>query len=77
MKKLKFRLYIRVRRSDGRSAYLYPAYNKNHTLRSGYAVVKGSAAFYRESVCSLSFHRRGSSKEASEGYLPACLLHLG
>jgi hypothetical protein len=35
----KVRLYIRVRRSDGRYAYHDPAWNRNRTLRANYALV--------------------------------------
>jgi integrase len=38
----KVRLYIRVRFPDGRSFYADPAWNRNRTLRAGYAVVDGS-----------------------------------
>jgi hypothetical protein len=37
----KVRLYIRVRLPDGRHSFLDPAWNKNHTLRVGHALVAG------------------------------------
>ena len=47
-KSFKVRLYIRIRRANGKYAFHDPAYNKNHTLREGYALVDGKAEAHPE-----------------------------
>jgi len=61
MRTLKVRLYIRVRLRDGHYAYLDPVWNKNHTLRAGYALVKGKAESHGEGdlLPALSARRQG------------------
>ncbi|ADW67170.1 tyrosine-type recombinase/integrase [Granulicella tundricola] len=46
MKAPKVRLYIRIRRPDGSTSYLDPAWNANRTLRRGYATVDGKSVGY-------------------------------
>jgi integrase/recombinase XerD len=53
----KVRLYIRVRRPDGRHAYLDPAWNRNHTLRAGYALVGGQPEAHPEGIYYVRFLR--------------------
>jgi integrase/recombinase XerD len=53
----KVRLYIRVRLPDGRHSFLEPAWNKNHTLRAGYALVAGRPEHHPEAVYYLRFLR--------------------
>src|ERR1019366_3664038 len=55
MKAPKVRLYIRVRQSDGRYSYLDPAWNRNRTLRAGYALVAGQPEHHPEAVYYLRF----------------------
>ena len=55
MKAPKVRLYIRVRQSDGRYSYLDPAWNRNRTLRAGYALVAGLPEHHPEAVHYLRF----------------------
>ena len=55
MKTPKVRLYIRIRRSGGSYAYVDPAWNKNRTLRAGYAVVDGGHESHPEGVYYLRF----------------------
>lgn len=51
------RLYIRVRRAEGSYAYTDPAWNKNRTLRAGYAMVDGQPEPHPEGVYYLRFLR--------------------
>jgi hypothetical protein len=51
----KVRLYIRVRESAGRYAYLDPVWNGNSTLRAGYALVAGQPKHHPEGVYYLRF----------------------
>ena len=51
----KVRLYIRIRCADGKSAYATPAWNKNHTLREGYAIVDATAEAHPEGVYYLRY----------------------
>ncbi len=55
MKAPKVRLYVRVRHSDGRYSYLDPAWNRNRTLRAGYALVAGQPEHHPEGVYYLRF----------------------
>jgi integrase/recombinase XerD len=53
----KVRLYIRVRLPDGHHAYLKPAWNRNRTLRAGYALVGGQPVAHPDGVYYLRFLR--------------------
>ena len=57
MRAFKVRLYIRVRLPDGRHSFLDPAWNKNHTLRVGHAVVAGKPEHYPDATYYLRFLR--------------------
>ena len=59
MKTPKVRLYMRVRRSDGRYSYLDPAWNRNRTLKAGYALVDGQPEYHPGAVYYLRFLRGG------------------
>lgn len=50
MRTPKIRLYIRVRRADGTYAYAAPAWNRNRTLRSGFADVQGHSEYHPEGI---------------------------
>lgn len=62
MKSPKVRLYIRVRLSDGRSSYADPAWNRNRTLRAGYALVDGLQECHPEGVYYLRYLRDGKRR---------------
>lgn len=51
----KVRLYIRVRRSDGRHSFLEPARTRNHILRAGYALVGGQPEYHPEAIYYLRY----------------------
>jgi hypothetical protein len=53
----KVRLYIQVRLPDGRHAYRDPVWNRNRTLRAGYAVMDGQPESHPEGVYYLRFLR--------------------
>jgi integrase/recombinase XerD len=53
----KVRLYIRVHLPDGRHSFLEPAWNRNHTLRAGYALVGGRSEHYPGATYYLRFLR--------------------
>jgi hypothetical protein len=55
----KVRLYIRVRLSDGRDAFLDPVWNKNRTLRACYALVEERPEHRPESIYYLRYLRGG------------------
>jgi hypothetical protein len=55
----KVRLYIRIRRSDGTDAFVDPAWNRNRTLREGYALVEGQPEHHLEGIYYLRFLRNG------------------
>ena len=55
----KVRLYIRVRRPDGRDSFTEPFWNRNRTLRAGYALIEGRPEHYPEGVYYLCFLRNG------------------
>jgi integrase/recombinase XerD len=55
----KVRLYIRVRLPDGRHSFADPVWNRNQTLRSGYALIQGQPEYHPESVYYLRFLRGG------------------
>jgi len=55
----KVRLYIRVRRSDGRDSFVDPTWNRNRTLRVGYALIDGQPEHHPEGIYYLRFLRSG------------------
>lgn len=57
MRTPKVRLYIRVRLPNGHHAYLDPVWNRNRTLRAGYALVKGQPEYHPEGIYYLRFVR--------------------
>jgi integrase/recombinase XerD len=59
MKTPKVRLYLRVRLPQGRNAFVDPAWNRNRTLRAGYAVIEGSAQHHPEGSYYLRFLKDG------------------
>ncbi len=67
MKQPKVRLYIRIRSTDGKDMYVDPAWNKNHTLREGYAVVKGKPEHHPEWTYYLRHAKDGKRVWSSVG----------
>ena len=59
MRTFKVRLYIRVRLPDGNHSFLDPAWNRNHTLRAGHALVAGKPEHYPDATYYLRFLRNG------------------
>ncbi len=59
MRASKVRLYIRVRLRDGRSIYTDPVWNRNRTLREGYAAVDASPECHPEGIYYLRYLREG------------------
>ena len=59
MRSPKVRLYIRVRLSDGRDAFVDPAWNKNRSLKEGYAQISGPIDNHPEGSYYLRFLRDG------------------
>lgn len=57
MRSPKVRLYIRVRLSDGRYAHADPVWNRNRTLRAGYALVGGQPEVHPEGIYYVRFLR--------------------
>jgi integrase/recombinase XerD len=55
----KVRLYIRVRLSDGRYAFLDPVWNRNHTLRAAYVLRNGHPEHHPEGTYYLRFLSSG------------------
>jgi integrase/recombinase XerD len=55
----KVRLYIRIGRSDETDAFVDPAWNRNRTLREGYALIDGQSEHHVEGVYYLRFLRDG------------------
>jgi hypothetical protein len=53
----KVRLYIRVRLADGRYRYADPIWNRNRTLRAGYALVGGQPEAHAEGIYYVRFFR--------------------
>jgi integrase/recombinase XerD len=51
----KVRLYIRIRRADGSDAYADPVWNRNRSLRDGYALIKGLPEHHPEGSYYLRF----------------------
>jgi len=50
MKTPKVRLYIRVLLAGGQYSFCDPVWNRNRTLRSGYALVAGQSEFHPEGI---------------------------
>lgn len=67
MRTPKVRLYILIRRTDGRNAFVDPAWNRNRTLRVGYALVAGEAEHHLEGCYYLRFLRNGKRVWQSVG----------
>lgn len=59
MRTLKLRLYIRVGLRDGHYPFLYPVWNKNHTLWARYALVDGKLESHEERIYYLRFRKNG------------------
>lgn len=57
MRTPKVRLYIRVRLNSGKYSYQDPCWNKNRTLKSGYALVQDRPAHHPEGVFYLHGYR--------------------
>jgi integrase/recombinase XerD len=57
VKARKVRLYIRVRLVDGRSVFVDPVWNRNRTLRAGYALIDGVPEHHPEGCYYLRFLR--------------------
>jgi integrase/recombinase XerD len=55
----KVRLYIRVRLPDGCDAFVDPVWNRNRTLRAGYALIDGHPESHPEGSYYLRFLRDG------------------
>ncbi len=63
----KVRLYIRVRLRDGRSIYADPVWNRNRTLREGYAVVDAVPELHPEGIYYLRYLRDGKRRWQAVG----------
>ena len=70
MKAPKVRLYIRIRRADGTDACADPAWNRNRSLRAGYATVAGRLESHPEGVFYLRYARGGKRLWESIGTDP-------
>jgi len=68
------RLYIRVRRADGKYAYTDPAWNRNRTLRAGYAVVNDKPEPHPEGMYYMRFLRGKKRVWQSVGTEPDAVL---
>jgi len=68
------RLYIRIRHADGIYAYTDPGWNKNRTLRAGYAIVDGKPESHPEGVYYLRFLRGSKRVWQSVGMEPDAAL---
>ncbi len=67
MKAPKVRLYLRIRRSDGRDAFVEPAWNRNRTLRAAYGVVQGQPEHHPEGSYYVRYLCRGKRVWKSVG----------
>jgi len=74
VKQSKVRLYIRIRSANGKDTYANPAWNKNHTLREGYAVVNGKSEHHPEWSYYLRHARDGKRVWSSVGKCAALAL---
>lgn len=70
MKAPKVRVYIRIRRPDGVDAYADPAWNRNRSLRGGYAVRGGRQEYHPEGIYYLRYARCGKRVWDSVGKDP-------
>lgn len=59
MKSPKVRLYIRARLPNGSNSYFDPVWNRNRTLRQGYALVGGQPECHLSSCYYLRYLRDG------------------
>jgi integrase/recombinase XerD len=64
---LKVRLYVRIRRPDGRYEFVEPAWNRNRSLRSGYAEVAGKHEHHPEGIYYLRYMRGSKRVRQSVG----------
>lgn len=62
MRTLKVRLYIRIRLSPGRYAFTEPVWNRNRTLREGYASIQGEPEAHPEGQYYLRYLCRGKRR---------------
>lgn len=67
MKTPRVRLYVRIRRADRRDAYVDPVWNRNRTLRGGYALVDGQPEHHPEACYYLRYGRDGKRVWESVG----------
>ena len=67
MRKLKVQLYIRVRLSSGQFAYVKPVWNRNETLREGYALIRSRPEAHPEGIYYLRFLEGGKRKWIAVG----------
>ena len=72
VKSPKVSLYLRVRNADGQSVYAKAFWNKNHTLRSGYA--ESDSRHHPEGVYYLRFLQNGKRVWKSVGREPDAAL---
>jgi len=70
MKAPKVRLYIRVRQSAGCYSYLDPVWNRNRTLRAGYALLEGRPEYHPEGIYYLRYLRAGQRVWEAVGAQP-------
>lgn len=70
MKTPKVRLYVRIRRADGRDAYADPVWNRNRTLRAGYTLINGQQEHHPEACYYLRYLRSGKRVWQSVGSDP-------
>ena len=74
MKTSKVRLYLRIRCSDGRDAFVEPAWNRNRTLRAAYGVVQAQAEHHPEGSYYVRYLCRGKRVWKSVGPNPDAAL---
>lgn len=67
MKASKEKFYIRIRRQDGKDAFVDPVWNRNRTLRGGYAQVDGALSHDPEGIYYLRYLRQGKRVWESVG----------
>jgi integrase/recombinase XerD len=59
----KVRIYIRIRHTNGTDAFVEPVWNRNNTLRGGYAIVNGAAEHHPEGVYYLRYKLGGKRRQ--------------
>jgi hypothetical protein len=74
LKTRKVRWYVRVRRPDGRDAFVDPIWNRNRTLRAGYALVRGQPEQHPKACYYLRYLRGGRPVWQSVGSDPDAAL---